>query len=260
MNGSSWTSLILERRSAPPAIPDTQYRAWLASQRFFVSSVMDDEMTPARDAVAAYLKDRGTEAVMWEEITPRDRRPQQAYLEGVEQSSALLLLVGSRYGRSDESGYSPTHQEANRATELDLPRLLFERDGIPPADRDGRLNDWMGSLYSEVSGARYKDPGDLVRKLEKQLRELASSQDTYWVKLGPLVFPGTVVRRSSRGVSEFSIRAVLREPAVRRAVAGLLGHQGGRVAADRLTWALETHPIQVLSIESKSAATSADEV
>ena len=141
MNGSSWTSLILERRSAPPAIPDTQYRAWLASQRFFVSSVMDDEMTPARDAVAAYLKDRGTEAVMWEEITPRDRRPQQAYLEGVEQSSALLLLVGSRYGRSDESGYSPTHQEANRATELDLPSLLFERDGIPPADRDGRLND-----------------------------------------------------------------------------------------------------------------------
>ena len=260
MNGSSWTKLIVERRSAPPALPDAQYREWLSGQRFFVSSAMDEEMAPAREAVAAYLKDRGTDPVMWEGITPRDRRPQQAYLEGVEQSNALLLLVGSRYGRSDESGYSPTHQEANRAAALDLPRLLFERDGVPTSDRDGRLNDWVGSLYSEVSGARYTDPDDLVRKLDKQLRELASSQDTYWIKLGPLVFPGTVIRRSSRGTTEFTIRAVLREPAVRRAVASLLAHHGNRVSAERLTWALETHAIQVSSVESKSAATSADEV
>lgn len=256
---STWTDLLIERRTSPPALDETSYHTWLAGRRVFVSSVMDDEMLPARTAVAAYLKERGGDPVMWEEITPRDRRPQEAYLEGVEQSAVFALLVGSRYGRSDSSGYSPTHREANRAQQLDLPRLLFERDGVPVSERDGRLNDWVGSLYSEVSGARYADPRDLVRKLDKQLRELASAQDTYWVKLGPLVFPGMVVRRSSRSATEFTVRATLRDPAVRRAVAGL-GQLSSRASADRLTWALETHPVQVTTVESRSVATSTDDV
>ena len=220
---------------------------------------MDEEMTSARDAVGAYLREQAAAPVMWESITPADRRAQDAYLDGVEQSKLLVLMLGSRYGRADATGYSPTHKEERRARELDIPRLLFERDGVRRSDRDGRLNDWIDSLYSEISGAKFGDSGELVRKLDRQLRELASMQDTYWVKLGPLVFPGSVSRRSSRDGGEFVIRASLGDPVVRRAVAGLADMRA-RVRADRLTWALQTHTISVSSVASHSVGTSLDDV
>ena len=57
---------------------------------------------------------------MWEEITPRDEGPQRAYLSGVDRSSVFLLILGSRYGVTDQTGYSPTHQEGNRAAEREF--------------------------------------------------------------------------------------------------------------------------------------------
>jgi len=232
-------------------------------RRVFISSPMDSEMAPPRAKVAAYLRDEGAIPVMWEEITPQDRRAQDAFLEGVAQSSLFLLVVGSRYGASDETGYSPTHKEANRAKELDVPRLLFERDNVGPSDRDGRLNDWLKSLHSEISGAQFSSPYDLVAKLDRRFREIAGAQENYWVKLGPLVFPGSVHQQSRHGTTEFSIRATLRDPVVRRAVSqwGATGVRGFSAVRDpRLTWGHETRPVQISSVNTRSTSTSTDEV
>src|SRR5207248_2661188 len=111
---SSWNSLIVENAAHPAPLSEERFRDWMAGRNIFVSSTMDAEMTPFREAVRAYIHSMGATPIMWEEITPRDEGPQQAYLGGVDRSGVFVLLFGSRYGVTDASGYSPTHQEGNR--------------------------------------------------------------------------------------------------------------------------------------------------
>lgn len=237
MDRTRWQQHITERRGTPPPLDDHRFRTWMTGRPIFVSSASITELTPARDAVRAFIHRWGGEPVMWEEITPRDQRAHHAYLDGVDRSDLLVLLLGTRYGVSDHSGYSPTHQERNWAAARGIPRLLFERAGMAASERDGKLNDWVRSLYNEVSGSTYSDPQELVLKLEKQLREIAGAQEMPWVKLGPLVVPGTVERRGSHGRVTYEVCTALRDAGARRAVAELM-HGRHHLAADRLTWAL----------------------
>jgi len=254
-----WDNLIIERRTAPPPIDEARFGAWMQDRPVFVSSTMDDEMTPARTALRAALRSWGGEPVMWEEITPRDQGPRDAYLAGADRSDVFVLLLGKRYGVTDDTGYSPTHQEARRATERGILRLLWEPAGIAGSERDGRLNDWLRSLHNEVSAGRYADPQDLVTQLERRLREVASAQEAVWVKLGPLVFPGKVARRTSGGSTTFEVTTSVRDGAIRRALAEA-GQFSGRTRLDRLTWGMESHEVDVESADVRSVAASEDEV
>ena len=250
-----WDSLVLERGASPLLLDDTAFRDWMRGRRIFVSSVMDSEMKTDRGSVRALIMRWGGIPVMWEAITPQDKRPEGAYLEGVETSSLFVLLLGSRYGVSDASGYSPTHKEANRARERDLPRLLFLRSEVGDADRAGKLNDWLRGLYAEVSGASYSSPEDLCSRLEDQLREMAAKQESLWLKLGPLVFPGRVSERRTSGNSTYIITARVRDGAVRRGLSSLSGMYGG-VRADRLTWNTNTEAVRVEEIGSETTRAS----
>ncbi len=256
---SSWSDLVIDERVTPPPLDEPRFRAWIQGRAVFVSSVMDPQMEPDRAEVRRYLESVGATPVMWEAITPLDSHPQDAYLAGVDRSDIFVLLVGSRYGRADASGYSPTHKEGNRAAIRGIPRLLFERADVAQSDRDGRLNDWVGSLYNELAGARYGSPADLVAQLDARLREIAAAGDSYWIKLGSLVLPGVVRRRTDANRTEFVITATLRDPAVRRAVA-TLGQWGATVRADRLTWGMETHPVRVERVETHAVGMSAEQV
>lgn len=255
MDDLHWNDLIIEKRTAPPALSDEQFRVWMADRPIFVSSVMDAEMNPAREAVRAWIRIWGGGPVMWEEITPQDRRPEDAYLDGVDRSELFLLLLGTFYGVSDQTGFSPTHKEANRASERGITRLLFQPEGIPSSAREGKLNNWVGSLYHEVSGGKYADTDELIRKLEARVREIASGQETPWVKLGQLVFPGTVTRRNRHGTTEFEVRATLRETSIRRAM-GEIGGWSGHVETDRLSWVADTLPVQEVEAEIQSSSSS----
>src|SRR5688500_11387426 len=116
MNLSSWDSLLLDSVVTAPPVDDGRFRQWVSGQRIFVSSVMDAEMTPYREAVRKYLDSFGIGVpVMWETISPADSRPAQAFLDGVDRSTQFLLMLGKRYGVADDTGYSPTHKEADRA-------------------------------------------------------------------------------------------------------------------------------------------------
>ena len=254
-----WEHLITERQGAAPPLTNQQFRNWMVRRPIFVSSVMDDEMMPAREAVRAWIIGWGGDAIMWEELTPRDERAQYAYLEGVDRSQLFLLLLGSRYGVRDDSGYSPTNQEEIRAKQQGIPRLLFERAGLAASQRAGELNDWLRSLHNEVSTGTYSDPADLVRKLERQIREIASNQETPWIKLGPLVIPGIVERHGSRGTTTYAVRTILRDSAARNAIADLT-RSSHRINADRLTWGIDSAPIERVDIETHTVVASEDEV
>src|SRR3712207_3393320 len=105
---STWDNLIVESSAHPAPLSNERFRDWMAGRPIFVSSTMDAEMTPYRSAVRDYLHRMGASPITWEEITPRDEGPQNTYLSGVDRSSVFVLLLGSRYGVTDASGYSPT--------------------------------------------------------------------------------------------------------------------------------------------------------
>jgi hypothetical protein len=260
----AWDNLVIERRASPPLIAPARFCDWMDQRRIFISSPIDDEMRPIRAAVAAYLRREGAIPVMWDEITAQERRPEDAYLEGIELSGIFILIVSPRYGVTDETGYSAIHKEANRAKELDLPRLLFESGAISRADRAGPVNEWIDSLHSELSVTRYTRAEELVVRLDRRLKEFASQQETYWIKLGALVFPGSVFQRSRQDGTEFLIKASLRDPSVRHTVSGLGNvspfgrYRGGRDT--RLTWGIATHPVRIVNLKARATSTSIDDV
>lgn len=259
MAAVQWDNLIIDRRAVPKALSDQQFREWMTGRPIFISSVMDDEMNPARAALRGWIYEWGGEPVMWEEITPRDQSAQNAYLTGVERSDVFVLLLGSRYGIADSTGYSPTHKEANRAKERGITRLLFEPAGLAASSRAGMANDWLRSLYSEVSAGKYFDTDDLVGQLERRLREFASAQETPWIRLGSILVSGTVGRRSSQSGTQFFVKSTVREPAVRHKLSELSAWRS-RVQMDRLTWGTETYPVEMSESEVQTSITSEGEV
>lgn len=54
-----WTNLVLESSAHPPALPKERFRNWMAAERIFVSSRMDEQMNPTREAVRNYLHQMG---------------------------------------------------------------------------------------------------------------------------------------------------------------------------------------------------------
>jgi hypothetical protein len=254
-----WNDLLIDRRSSPRTLGEEEFRAWMERQRIFVASCMDEELQPARDAIRSWLRAAGARPIMWEEITPQDRSARNAYLAGVEESTLFVLALGTRYGVTDSSGFSPTHREADRAKERAIPRLLFVKSDVVPSDRDGRLNDWLGSLRSEVSTGSFINTQDLCAAIEAQLRAMAAQQETPWIKLGRLVFPGRVSRRATRTGGEFRVHGRVRDPAVRHELARL-GDSWSAAHADRLTWGHETSPVRVSEIELGGPTVSEDTV
>ncbi len=192
MATTNWDDLLIDTQAVLVPLDEGRFRQWLASQRIFMSSVMDAELNPYRQAVRDFLQPFGVGVpVMWETISPADVHPERAYIAGVDSASLFVLIFGSRYGVAAASGFSPTHQEANRAKERHLPRWLFTLPaGGTPAD--GRLQDWKGSLYNEISANQVAGPANLVAQLKAKLEETAARSEREWIKLGRCVFVGTV--------------------------------------------------------------------
>jgi hypothetical protein len=216
METLTWKNLLIDAQAVLVPLDESRFRAWLSSQRVFISSVMDPELKPYRKAVRAFLEQYGTGVpVMWETISPADIGPVKAYLTGVDSSSLFVLMLGGRYGVATAGGYSPTHQEERHAKERHLLRLFFT---LPPKDEaaDGRLQDWKGSLYNEISGNYAASPQDLVSQLKAKLDQLAARAQRDWIKLGRCMFIGSVKTKSSPTAGQsFHVVAKARDMSVR---------------------------------------------
>jgi hypothetical protein len=254
-----WSSLVVERQMAAPRLDDQQFREWMTDRPIFVSSVMDEEMNPTREAIRKWLHHWDAEPVMWEELAPQDRDSEAAYLDGVERSRLFLLFLGQAYGTTDNTGYSPTHKESNRGRDLHITRLLFQPEGIKSNSRYGPFNEWISALYSDISGARYKSPEDAAAQVERVIRQLASEDETVWMKIGNVVFPGTFKRRNAGGRLTFSISARLRNQNVIRAL-GDIARGRSQIRNVRLIAGLSSYPIQVTNMESEASHNSQEDV
>ena len=186
MATTNWDDLLIDSQAVLVLLDEGRFRQWMSSQRIFVSSVMDPELNPHRQAIRDFLQPFGGGVpVMWETISPADVHPERAYIAGVDSASLFILLFGSRYGVAAASGFSPMHQEANRAKERHLPRWLFTLPaGTTPAD--GRLQDWKGSLYNEISANQVSSPANLVAQLRTRLEETAARFRTGVDQVGPV--------------------------------------------------------------------------
>jgi hypothetical protein len=224
--------------------------------RVFVSSVMDSEMNPARAVARETIVRLGGHPVMWEVLAPADRRPGEAYIAGVEHSDLMLLLLGHSYGVSDDTGFSPTHKESIRADQLQITRLLFQPDQIDRTRRSGQLNEWVSSLYNQVSGAKYSNMDNLAAQIEAKLREMANQQQNYWIKIDNIIFPGDVHTRRSGGITTYTISTRIRQPEVKERLDKLGQNHTG---STRLTWGGRSVPVSVQEVGITSVSKLEDE-
>lgn len=259
MRYDNWNNLLIDTTARPQPLAEERFREWIAGKGIFISSRRDAEMNPVRKAARQYLYEIGAHSIMWEEMTPRDEASEQAYLNGVDQSDIFVLLVGRSYGIADSTGYSPIHKEANQATTSKIPRLLFMLEGIQDSERDGRLNDWLFSLYKEVSVASFSTTHSFVSQLDGRLREMAARSYRFWIKLGNLVFPGLVKSESipSRGGNHFTVTARITQGSVRHALLSLgEPYRSDQASINRITWSDQSFPIQVDSVSTDSEFTT----
>ncbi|MEG4057424.1 MULTISPECIES: DUF4062 domain-containing protein [unclassified Microcoleus] len=259
MGYDSWNNLLIDTTARPQPLAEERFREWVAGKGIFISSRRDAEMNPVRQAARKYLYEIGAHPIMWEEMTPRDEASEQAYLNGVDQSDIFVLLVGRSYGIADFTGYSPIHKEGNQATKRKIPRLLFMLEGIQDSERDGRLNDWLLSLYKEVSVASFSTTHSFVSQLDARLREMAARSYRFWIKLGNLVFPGLVKSESipSRGGNHFTVTARVTQGSVRHALLSLgKPYRSDQAYINSITWSDQSFPIQVDSVSTDSEFTT----
>jgi hypothetical protein len=250
---SDWDNLLIDNAATAFPLEASRYQQWLTNHPVFISSTMDDQLNPFREAAKGYLTSHGGRPIMWETVTPRDLKPDQAYLAGVEASSIFVLLVGERYGVADVSGYSPTHQEVNRAEQLAKPRLLFKL----PGQRDGRLNDWLQSMYAFLSGGAPVTPEQFVEMLDARLRDLAAEDQRHWIKLGRFIFPGRVRPKSHAQTGHtFHVTARVNSHQIRQQLHPLAS--SGQFM--RLTWPNESHTVSVEEVSSTSEYEADEEV
>ena len=146
--------------------------------KVFVSSVVrgyEQYRMAARDAIAAL----GHVPVLMELTHPSAPQPsREECLREVEDSDAIVLLLGKRYGEPQASDKSPTHEEWEHARSLGKPVLVFVED---VDDRDAAQQDFLDRIGSWETGTfwnPYRAPMELLAKVVKALTALAARMES----------------------------------------------------------------------------------
>jgi hypothetical protein len=144
-----------------------------------------DDTGDERRHVAAAIETEGARPVWFEELG-RDADAQEAYLSGVDTSTIYVGILNELYGRMDETGFSATETEYNRARERGQRIGIFVSSDAPR--REGHLRQFIDRIRVFITTENYSDPEDLARRVRRRLHELAAEALSPWVKLDDLVF------------------------------------------------------------------------
>ena len=122
--------------------------------KIFISSVQSEFKQIRLDLKAFLLGDAVlhrfvSEVFLFEELPARDRRPDQVYLEKVEQCDIYLGIFGYEYGSEDQQGISPTEHEYRHAARHQKTRLVY--------------------VWGSDEKKRHPKMKQLVRKAEREL-------------------------------------------------------------------------------------------
>ncbi len=134
--------------------------------QIFISSVQKEFQTE-RYAIRDYvngdaLLSQFFRVFLFEDLPPRDQRPDEVYLDVVDKSPIYVGLFGDEYGLEDDTGLSPTEKEYQRATDLKKRRLVFIRKDNNPVPKMKAL---IGRAGNELVRKRFVDIDELERLL-----------------------------------------------------------------------------------------------
>jgi hypothetical protein len=133
----------------------------------FVSSVMNDEMEPAREACFKLLQeDRYCSPYLFERTPASADPPERAYLAALDAADIVVWLVGST--TSD-----PVRLEVERATETTKPLLVFL---LEAAARDVETVRLLQTVGTRVKWSHVSDLDDLAFQLSLSLAGLVAER------------------------------------------------------------------------------------
>jgi len=187
--------LSIDTGAAARPLDGEELRVWAQGQTVFISSVMG-ELAEERRAVAEVLEALGVRVRWFEDFGGRDDTAEEAYLSEVAACTIYLGLLGDEYGSLLSSepykGFSATHAEYLEARTRGK-RISFwaREDG---EQREGHARKFLDELHLWHVTGNFVGVGDLARKIERRLREIAAEDVSPWVKLGGIVVRASRVR------------------------------------------------------------------
>lgn len=135
--------------------------------RVFLSSVIagyGDFRTAAADAITTL----GYEVSRAEDFGASAATPQQACLAAVREADLVVLVLGSRYGARQNSGYSATHEEYHEARGS-VPVLVFVQEEIGYEPEQSRfireVQDWESGNLTQG----FTSPEELRQAVTREL-------------------------------------------------------------------------------------------
>jgi hypothetical protein len=136
----------------------------------FISSSISG-MSAFRGAAERASKALHYEVLRAESFGARPDSPQRACLAGVRDSDVVILLLGSRYGETQLSGLSATHEEYREARDC-CDVLVFIQEGVEPEPAQEtfirEVRNWSKGLYTE----NFATEEDLLLAVARSLRDL----------------------------------------------------------------------------------------
>ena len=145
--------------------------------KVFISSVIQGFET-YRSAADEAIRTLSHEPVRAENFPASPNTPQQACLEGVRESDALLLILGQRYGAPQANGISATHEEYNEAKRQSISVLVFCQRGITRENTQEQFIDEVESWTSGRFSASFTTESELEKKIITALHRLEQRAHT----------------------------------------------------------------------------------
>jgi hypothetical protein len=142
--------------------------------KIFLSSVIAS-FEAYREAAADAITSLGYQVLRAEDFPAQAQTPQRACLGAVREADVVVLVLGERYGATQESGLSATHEEYREARGT-RPVLAFVQEGV---DREPRQREFVKEVEGWVGGALrsgFADAAGLRRAVTKALHRFGVSQ------------------------------------------------------------------------------------
>jgi hypothetical protein len=135
--------------------------------RVFISSVIGgfDEF---RRAAAEAAEALGHEVIRAEDFAASPASPQVACLDGVRSADVVLVILGTRYGATQRSGKSPTHEEFDEATR-NKPVFVFVQSKVEPEEAQARFISEARAWSSGHFTSTFVDANDLRNQVTRAL-------------------------------------------------------------------------------------------
>jgi len=141
----------------------------------FISSVqkeLADERKALRDFIQGNrLLSRHFNVFLFEDLPAKDRRPDNLYLDKVDECGIFLALYAAEYGWEDtKDGISPTEREFHLATDLSKHRLVFLKN-LGKEKQHPKMAALAAKAKSQLTYRRFSSLADLTSLVYNSLIE-----------------------------------------------------------------------------------------